>query len=129
MPVGSCRAGLARYRIEPTLSRDALATLVRRAGEAPIARHRPTVAQISAEHLLHQHIRRLYANTDHARQQAHHDMRSVTKRLLKALQAGPLEVPDLTADEPAALHVALEFSQHVGRDRLAFGRAQAVEAF
>ena len=106
-----------------------LAALVRRAGEAPIARHRPTVAQVSAEHLLHQHVRRLYANPDHPRHQAHHDMRSVTGGLLEALQAGPLNVPDLTADEPAALHVVLEFSQCVGRDRLAFGRAQAVEAF
>jgi len=56
-------------------------------------------------------------------------LRSVTGGLLEALQAGPLNVPDLTADEPAALHVVLEFSQCVGRDRLAFGRAQAVKAF
>jgi hypothetical protein len=48
---------------------------------------------------------RLYANPDHARQQAHHDMRSVTGGLLEALQAGSLNVPDLTADEPTALHV------------------------
>jgi hypothetical protein len=84
--------------------------------QAPLEgpRHRPTVAQVAAEHLLHQHVRRLYANPDHPRQQAHHDMRSVTGDLLEALQAGPLEVPDLIPDEPAALHVVLEFSHVLG---------------
>ena len=38
-------------------------------------------------------------------------MRSVTGGLLEALDASSLDVPDLTADEPAALHVVPEFSQ------------------
>jgi hypothetical protein len=46
---------------------------------------------------------------------------NISHGAIEALQAGPLDVPDLTADEPAALHVVLEFSQRVGRDRLAFG--------
>jgi hypothetical protein len=37
--------------------------------------------------------------------------------------------PYLIADEPPAHHVATQLSQGVGRDRLAFGGAQAVKAF
>ncbi len=50
-------------------------------------------------------------------------------KTVKIRKASSLDVPDLTAEEPAALHVVLEFSQRVGRDRFAVGRAQAVEAF
>ena len=38
-----------------------------------------------------------------------------------------LDFPDLIADEPAALHIALEFSQRVGRHRLAFGHTDMHE--
>jgi hypothetical protein len=53
----------------------------------------------------------------------------MTGGLPEALQAGPLDVSDLTASESAPLDVVLEFRQRVGPDRLALWRAQAVEAF
>src|SRR5712675_659252 len=93
-----------------------LAALVGRAGEAPIARHRPTVAQVSRQHLLHQHVGCLDANPDHARQQAHHGVWSIAGGFLETLQASILDVPDLTANEPTALHIATQLSQRVGRD-------------
>src|SRR5262245_26099563 len=101
------------------------ATLVGRAREAGITRYGPSVAHVSRQHLLHQHVGGLDANPDHARQQAHHGMRSITGRLLETLQASILDPADLSTDEPPALHIAKQLGQRVGRDRLALGRAQA----
>ena len=42
------------------------AALVGRAREASITRYGPSVAHVSRQHLLHQHIRGLDANPDHA---------------------------------------------------------------
>src|SRR6266404_6282792 len=56
-------------------------------------------------------------------------MRSITGRVLETLQTCLLDPPDLITDEPPAVHVATQLSQRVGRDRLAFGRAQAFKAF
>ncbi len=44
------------------------AALVWRASEAGITRYGPSVAHVSRQHLLHQHVGRLDANPDHARQ-------------------------------------------------------------
>src|SRR5262249_4714531 len=44
------------------------------------------------------------------------------------LQACLLDLPNLIADKPSALHVAPQLSQRVRRDRLAFGRLQTVKA-
>ena len=54
-------------------------------------------------------------------------MRSITRRLFDPLQARFLDLPDLIADEPSALHVATQLGLRVGRDRLALRRAQAVK--
>src|ERR1700746_1520894 len=67
-------------------------------------------------------------NPDHARQQAHHCVWSITGRLLDTLQASILDVPDLTADTPTAPHVPTHLSQCVGRYWLVLGRAQIFEA-
>src|SRR4051812_28711404 len=42
------------------------------AGQACVACHSPAVAQIAREHLLHEHVRRLKADPNHASQQADH---------------------------------------------------------
>ena len=104
------------------------AALVGRAREDGITRYGPSVAHVSRQHLLHQHVGRLDANPDHARQQTHHCVWSITGRLLETLQASILDLPYLIIDEPPAHHVAAQLSQRVGRDRLALGRAQAFKA-
>src|SRR6516164_3075276 len=55
-------------------------------------------------------------------------MRSIIGRLLKMLEACLLDLPNLIADKPSALHVAPQLSQRVRRDRLALGRSQTVKA-
>src|SRR5580704_9215113 len=62
--------------------------LVGRAGEAGITRYGPSVAHVS-------------------RQQAHHGMWSIAGRLHETLQACLLDLPDLSTDQPSALHVAM----------------------
>ena len=70
-----------------------------------------------------------YADPDHARQQAHHGVWSIARTpRARLLQACLLDLPDLVADQPSALHVATQLSQRVRRDRLALGRAQIFEA-
>ena len=80
--------------------------LVGRASEAGITRYGPSVAHVSRQHLLHQHVGRLGTDPDHACQQAHHGMWSIAGRLLETLQACLLDLPDLSTDQPPALHVA-----------------------
>src|SRR6266699_5715036 len=104
------------------------AALVWRASEAGITRYGPSVAHVSRQHLLHQHVGRLDTNPDHARQQAHHCVWSVTGRVLDTLQASMLDLPDLITDQPTALHIATQLSQRVGRYWLVLGRAQIFEA-
>ena len=77
---------------------------------------------------MHQHIDSLDANPDHARQEANHGVWSILKRLLETLQAIILDLPYLIIDKPPAYHVAMQLSERVGRDRLAFGRAQTFKA-
>jgi hypothetical protein len=68
-------------------------------------------------------------DTHHARQQPHHGVRSLAGCLIEAIQACALDLPNLIAQQPPALHVAMQLSQRVGRYRLALGRAQAFKAF
>src|SRR5262245_2808964 len=44
------------------------------------------------------------------------------------LQACLLDLPNLIADKPSALHIAPQLSQRVRRDRLALRRSQTVKA-
>ena len=111
---------------EPFLAAFAPA-LVGRAREARVARHGAPVAQVARQDLLHQHVRRLDADADHARQQADHGIWSGLGRPLETLQARLLDLPYLLEDEPPALHVAVQLGQRVGRDRLALGRAQVFQ--
>src|SRR4249919_3142297 len=84
-----------------------LPALVGRASEARITRYGASIAQVSRQHLLHQHLGRLDANAHHTRQKAHHGMRSLTGCMLEAIQACVLDLLDLIAHEPSALHVAI----------------------
>ena len=45
------------------------AALVGRAGQAGIARHRPAISQVAAQHLLDQHVGRLDSDADDAGQE------------------------------------------------------------
>ena len=55
-------------------------------------------------------------------------MRSFVGGLLETLEPRLLDPPYLVHDEPPPLHVATQFGQRVGRDRLALGRAQTLQA-
>src|SRR5450631_4265613 len=102
--------------------------LVGRASEPGITRDGPSVAQVSRQRLLHQHVRGLDADPDHACQQAHHGVWSVTGRSLQTLQTHLLNLPDLFTGQTTALHVAPQLSQRIRRYWVTFGRAQTFEA-
>src|SRR5262249_399904 len=102
--------------------------LVGRAGEASITRYGPSVAHVSRQYLLHQHIRSLNANSDHARQQAQHCVWSITRHLLETIQARLLDLADLITDQPTTIHVSTPLSHRVGRDLLPLGGAQNLQA-
>src|ERR1700730_2550461 len=70
----------------------------------------------------------LDANPDHARQQAHHCVWSITRRLLETIQACLLDLADLIPDQPTTLHIATQLSHRVGRYWLVLGRAQIFKA-
>ena len=76
--------------------------LVGRASEPGITRDGPSVAQVARQRFLHQHVRGLDADPDHARQQAHHGVWSVTGRSLQTLQAHLLNLPDLFTGQTTA---------------------------
>ena len=76
---------------------------------------------------MHKQIGGLDADAGDAGQQAHHAMRLGVGGPLQSPEALLFDAPDLVADEPPALHVSLELSQSVGRDRLALGRAQRLK--
>jgi len=84
-----------------------LPALVGRTSEARITRYGASIAQVSRQHLPHQHVGRLDANAHHTRQQAHHGMRSLAGCMLEAIQACALDLSDLIAHEPSPLHVAI----------------------
>ena len=56
-------------------------------------------------------------------------MRSLAGCMLEAIQACALDLPDLIAYEPSALHVATQLSQRVRRYWLALWRVQIFKAF
>src|ERR1700738_3966783 len=122
MPIGSCLAELERCRTGQPFLPAVCSALVGRAREASITRYRPSVAHVSRQHLLHQHVRGLDANPDHARQPAHHCVWSITRRLLETIQASLLDLADLIPDQPTTLHIATQLSHRVGRYWLPPGR-------
>ena len=120
-----------RTRALPALaspfSRRSRAALVRRAGQAGIARHRPPVAQVARQDLVHQHVGGLDANPDDPRQQPHHRMAALLGLLLKPLRTRGLDLLDLVHDKAQPRHVAPQLGQGVRRQRRAFRRAQVLE--
>jgi len=66
---------------------------------------------------LHQHVRRLHADADDARQQAHHRIRTLVRRLFQAAQPGPLDLLDLPPHPGEPGHVAPDPVQRVRRQR------------
>src|ERR671911_1063988 len=121
----TAHAGIARLG-QPLLP-PPLAALVRRAREPGIARHGPSVAKISAEHLLHQHVGRLDANADDAGQEAHHRMWPRRRRLFQTHEAGPFDRVDLLSDHSEPSHVAPDLVAHIRGDRHILWRAQSLE--
>src|SRR4029077_8104403 len=64
--------------------------LVWRPGEAGVTGHGPSVSQISGQNFLHQHIRRLDADADDARQHPNHRMPASGRGPVPALPPRPL---------------------------------------
>jgi hypothetical protein len=65
------------------------AALVGCAGETSIERNGSSIPQFPREGLVHQHVRRFYANTNNAGDQSDHCVWSITGRVLYTLKAGP----------------------------------------
>src|SRR5262249_3068792 len=127
-PIAPCLAELDHCRNGLTLSPGVFCRSRRRASEAGITSYGPSVVHVSRQHLVHQHVGRLNADPNHTRQQAHHGVWSIIGRLLKMVQARLLDLPNLIADKPSALHVAPQLSQRVRPERLALRRSQTVKA-
>jgi hypothetical protein len=72
-------------RVAGEWPRPPIAGAIGRAREAGIRRYRPSVAHVSRRYLL-QHVGRLDANPDHARNRAHHCVWSVTGRRISSCQ-------------------------------------------
>src|SRR5262249_60175473 len=78
--------------------------------------------------VLDAHAGRLDANPNDAHQAEDHEIWPSLGGLLQLLQARLLDLPYLLGNELFARHVALQFGERVGRDRLALGRAQVLQA-
>src|SRR3984893_12085398 len=76
------------------------ATLVRRAGQASVARHRYSVTHPPREHLMDEHICRFNANADDPSQEPHHGVWPGLRLLLQSFLTSLLDFLDL-ADEEA----------------------------
>jgi hypothetical protein len=93
-------------RLGQTLLTSFRPALVWRPGEAGVTSHGPSVSQVSGQNFLHQHIRRLDADADDARQHPNHRMPASGRRPLQALQPSLLDGVDLLADPSQSGHVA-----------------------
>src|SRR5262249_38275730 len=109
---------------EPLLAALAPA-FIGRAREPAVACHGPAVAQVARQDLLDQHVRGLDANADHPHQNEEHQIWSSLWCLLQLFQA---RLFDLLGNELLALHIARQFGERVGRERLALWRAQMLQA-
>src|SRR5215207_6251740 len=112
---------------EPFLS-PPTAALVRRAGEAGIARHRPSVPQGPGQDLVHQHVGGLNPDPEDARQQAYHGVGPRLRVLLKLVQTRRFDLSDLVQDKAQARHVAPQLGQGIGREGRPFGKPQGAQA-
>ena len=104
------------------------AALVGRPGDPAVPRHRPSVAQVAHQHLVHQHVRGLDADSVHARQQDEHGVGGVRRGLPQSLQARALDLSDLLFDQLQTGDIAPQFGQGVGRQRRPLRRAQSRQA-
>src|SRR5215217_4107883 len=120
----AAHAGVARLG-EPFLTPPAPA-LVRRAGEAGIARHRPSIPQIAPEDLVHEHVCGLKAHPDHLGQQANHGIRPCAG-LLQPVAACRLDLLDLLRHDAQAGHVAVQLSPRIRWQGRALRGAQGVQ--
>src|SRR5829696_364313 len=102
--------------------------LVWGAGQARIARHRPPVAQVAGQDLMHEHVGGLEANPDHSGQQTHHRMRPFVGLRRQALLPDVLDFLDLPHDEAQARHVAAQLGLRVRWQGCAFRGAQRLKA-
>src|SRR5262249_6673627 len=96
--------------------------------EASVACHSAPVAQVPRQDLLDQHVRCLDPNPNDAHQDEDHEIWTGFGGFLQSLQACLLDLEYLLGNEPLALHVAPELPERVGRDRLALGGAQMLQA-
>ena len=115
-------AGLGQPFLAPLGS-----ALVGRAGEAGVARHGPSVAEVPRQHLLHQHVRRLDPDADDAGQQTHHRVRAPVRRLFQSCSR-VCSIASICARTTASRAMSRRISvERVRRDRHTLRRAQCVE--
>src|SRR5258708_1527171 len=89
--------------------------LVGRSREPGVARHRSSISKLPRQDLLHQHVRRLDADTDHPGEQPHHRMRPCIGGPLEPLGTCLLDRADLLTDQCQPSHVAPELLDDVCR--------------
>ena len=95
--------------------------------EAGVAGHRPSVAQVAREDLVHQHVRRLDADADHACQQPNHRVRPFVGCLAQSFEARLLDLGDLAGHEAQPRHVASQLGERVRRQGHALRRTQRLQ--
>ena len=94
-----------------------LAALVRRAGQAGIARDRFSISQLARQYLIDEHVRCLDADANNACKQANHRMRAFLRRssLFDPLQTLLLNFFDLVPDDTQSRNVAAQFRVRIRR--------------
>jgi hypothetical protein len=93
----SAHAGIADLS-EPLLA-SLLSTLTGRASKPRVSRDGPSIAPLSRQHLVHQHVGSFDTDTENAGQQEHHGVRSSLRRCLQSKQPRLLNFLDLITDE------------------------------
>jgi hypothetical protein len=85
-----------------------------RPGEAGVTGYGASVLQVSGQNFLHQHIRRLDANADDARQHPNHRMPASSRRPFQALQPSLLDGVDLLASRARSRRISSNMLGGIG---------------
>src|SRR4030088_1951761 len=95
------------------------ATLVRRASQTGVARHRFPVTHWPQKHLMDEHISRFNADADDPSHEPNHGVWPGLRLLLQSFLTSLLDLPDLADDKAQPRHIALQLGQYIWRQRRA----------
>src|SRR5438128_1353508 len=103
------------------------AALVRRSSHAGISCDGSAISQVSAKHLIDQHVSGLDTDASHLRQHQHHGMRLVQRRFIQPGHASFLDRARLFPDKPEPRKIPFQLRQGICRNGDALGRAHLFE--